>query len=217
MIDKLIGSPAFIDHWTLKWGDLLQANRKYLGEKGVYEFDEWIRESFAANKPYDKLVREILSARGSSYENPAANFFRVTRDAEADHGEDHAGVPGRPHGVRAMPRSSVRTLDAEPVLRDVGILSRRVGSGPAIEVGEEIVYDQREDFDMKHPKDGRVMKPAFIVPATYGSSVPFPPIRTAAMALAEWVTSKDNPFFAEVDRQSRVELFLRARDYRSGG
>ena len=35
VIDKLIGSPAFIDHWTLKWGDLLQANRKYLGEKGI--------------------------------------------------------------------------------------------------------------------------------------------------------------------------------------
>ena len=80
LIDKLIGSPAFIDHWTLKWGDLLQANRKYLGEKGVYEFDEWIRESFAANKPYDKMVREILSASGSSNQNPAANFFRVTRD-----------------------------------------------------------------------------------------------------------------------------------------
>jgi len=33
LIDKLIGNSAFIDHWTLKWGDLLQANRKYLGEK----------------------------------------------------------------------------------------------------------------------------------------------------------------------------------------
>jgi hypothetical protein len=80
LIDKLIASPAFIDHWTLKWGDLLQANRKYLGEKGVYEFDEWIRESFTANKPYDKMVREILSSSGSSNQNPAANFFRVTRD-----------------------------------------------------------------------------------------------------------------------------------------
>src|SRR5450432_1456644 len=47
VIDKLIASTAFVDHWTLKFGDLLQASRKYLGEKGVFEFDEWIRESFA--------------------------------------------------------------------------------------------------------------------------------------------------------------------------
>ena len=34
----------------------------------------------AANKPYDKMVRELLTASGSVYENPAANYFRVTRD-----------------------------------------------------------------------------------------------------------------------------------------
>src|ERR1051326_5328634 len=49
-IDKLIASPAFVDHWTLKWGDLLQNNRKYLGEKGTYEFREWIREAIAQNR-----------------------------------------------------------------------------------------------------------------------------------------------------------------------
>src|SRR5262249_26800758 len=79
-VDKLIASPAFVDHWTLKWGDLLQNNRKYLGEKGAYEFREWIRDSIAQNKPYDRMVREMLEARGSSYDAPEANFFRVTRD-----------------------------------------------------------------------------------------------------------------------------------------
>ena len=80
LIDKLIASPAYVDHWTLKWGDLLQNSRKYLGEKGAFEFREWIRDSIAQNKPYDRMVREMLTARGSSYDNPAANFYRVTRD-----------------------------------------------------------------------------------------------------------------------------------------
>ncbi|MGH9631304.1 MAG: DUF1549 domain-containing protein, partial [Bryobacteraceae bacterium] len=53
LVDKLIGSPAFVDHWTLKWADLLQNSRKYLGEKGTYAFREWIRQSIATNKPYD--------------------------------------------------------------------------------------------------------------------------------------------------------------------
>ena len=51
VIDKLIASPRYVDHWTLKWGDLLQINRKYLGEKGVYEFREWIRDSIAQTSP----------------------------------------------------------------------------------------------------------------------------------------------------------------------
>ena len=122
LIDKLIGSSAFIDHWTLKWGDLLQANRKYLGEKGVYEFDEWIRESFAANKPYDKMVREILSQQRQFLRESGGQFLPRDARSQAHHGEDHAGFPGRAHGLRAVPRSSVRALDAEPVLRDVGVL-----------------------------------------------------------------------------------------------
>ena len=128
MIDQLIASPAYMDHWTVKWGDLLQSSRKYLGDKGVYAFREWIHDSIAANKPYDKMARELLTARGSSYDDPAANYFRVTRDAEADHGEDHTGLPRRPHGVRPVPRPSLRALDAESVLPDGRLLLRR---GPA--------------------------------------------------------------------------------------
>ena len=49
-----------------------------------------------------------------------------------------------------------------------------VGVRPGYEVGEEIVYDQRQDFDMKHPKDGRVMNPKFILPAGSLGATPPP-------------------------------------------
>ena len=62
-------------------------------------------------------------------------------------------------------------------------------------MGEEIVYDQRQDFDMKHPKDGRVMAPKFICRRTRRHAGPR--MRRAATALADWLTSKDNPFFAK--------------------
>jgi len=83
MIDQLLARPEYVDNWTLKWGDLLQSSRRYLGDKGMWEFREWIRDSIAQNKPYDKFVYELLTARGSAYEYPAANFFRVTRNAKA--------------------------------------------------------------------------------------------------------------------------------------
>ncbi len=34
---------------------------------------------------------------------------------------------------------------------------------PGYEVGEEIIYDQRSGYEMKHPKDGRVVAPQFLV------------------------------------------------------
>jgi len=196
LIDKLIGSPAFIDHWTLKWGDLLQANRKYLGEKGVYAFDEWIRESFAANQPYDKMVREILSSMGSSYENPAANFFRVTRDPKPTM-EKTTQVFLGVRMVCAQCHDHPFERWTQNQYYEMSAFYSALAIRPGYEVGEEIIYNQREDFDMKHPKDGRVMKPAFIVPANYGSSGPVPADSHRRMALAEWVTAKDNPFFAK--------------------
>src|SRR5262249_14076989 len=81
-IDALIASPEYVDHWTVKWSDLLQSSRKSLGEKCAYEFQQWIHDAIASNGPYDALVRELITARGSSYDNPAANFFRVAGGAK---------------------------------------------------------------------------------------------------------------------------------------
>ncbi len=35
LIDRLLGTPEFVEHWTNKWADLLQVNRKYLGTEGA--------------------------------------------------------------------------------------------------------------------------------------------------------------------------------------
>ena len=196
VIDKLIASTAFVDHWTLKFGDLLQASRKYLGEKGVFEFDEWIRESFASNKPYDKMVRELLSSSGSSYENPAANFFRVTRDPKPTM-EKTTQVFLGVRMVCAQCHDHPFERWTQNQYYEMSAFYSALGIRPGYEVGEEIVYNLRDDYDMKHPKDGRVMKPAFIVPASHGKPGPVPADSSRRIALAEWVTAKDNPFFAK--------------------
>ncbi|MDQ6699742.1 MAG: DUF1549 domain-containing protein, partial [Acidobacteriota bacterium] len=59
-LDKLMARPEFVDHWALKWGDLLQVSRTRMGDKGMWAFREWIREAIAPNRPYDKMVRELI-------------------------------------------------------------------------------------------------------------------------------------------------------------
>ena len=83
LVDRLIGSPEFVDYWTNKWADLLQVNRKFLGVEGSVAFRNWIRAQVAANTPYDKFVRAIMTANGSNRENPPAAYFKILRDPAA--------------------------------------------------------------------------------------------------------------------------------------
>jgi hypothetical protein len=196
LVDKLISSPAYVDHWTLKWGDLLQNSRKYLGEKGAFEFREWIRDSIAQNKPYDSMVREMLMAKGSSYENPAANFYRVTRDPKPTM-EKTTQVFLGVRMVCAQCHDHPFERWTQNQYYEMAAFFSAVGLRPGYEVGEEILYDQRQDYDMKHPKDGRVMNPKFIVPASWSGTGAPPTDALRRQAYAEWLTARDNPFFAK--------------------
>lgn len=194
MIDTLIASPAYVDHWTVKWGDLLQSSRKFLGEKGVYGFREWIRDSIASNKPYDALVRELLTSRGSSYDEPAANYFRVTREAKPTM-EKTTQVFLGVRMVCAQCHDHPFERWTQNQYYQMSAFFSAVGLRAGYEVGEEIVFDERADYEMKHPKDGRVVKPEFLIASTRPVAIPSDSRRRDA--LAEWLTSADNPFFAK--------------------
>src|SRR5262249_24306781 len=43
VVDALLGRPEFVDHWALKWGDLLQNSRTRLAEPAMWAFRDWIR------------------------------------------------------------------------------------------------------------------------------------------------------------------------------
>jgi hypothetical protein len=193
-IDQLMARPAFADHWTIKWGDLLQSSRKYLGEKGTFAFREWIRDSIASNKPYDKMVRELLTSRGSVYEEPAANFFRATREPKPTM-EKTTQVFLGVRMVCAQCHDHPFERWTQNQYYQMSAFFSAVGLRPGYEIGEEIVYDQRTDYEMKHPKDSRVVAPEFLVAST--APVPIPNDQRRRDALADWLTSKQNPFFAK--------------------
>ena len=192
-IDRLIASPEYVDHWTVKWGDLLQSSRKYLGEKGAYEFQQWIHDAIASNRPYDKLVRELLTARGSSYDNPAANYFRVTREPKPAM-EKTTQVFLGVRMVCAQCHDHPFERWTQNQYYQMSAFFSAVGIRAGYEVGEEIVFDQRADYEMKHPKDGHLLKPQFML-ASGAAPVPDGPQRRDA--LADWLTSKENPYFAK--------------------
>ncbi|HWB87181.1 MAG TPA: DUF1549 domain-containing protein [Bryobacteraceae bacterium] len=80
LIDNLIARPQWVDKWTMFFGDLYQNNsrnsqiRRY--PQGVKAFNDYIRASLQADKPYDQMARDLISATGTdSYETGTLNFI----------------------------------------------------------------------------------------------------------------------------------------------
>jgi len=79
VVDALFDRPEFVDHWSLKWGDLLQNSRNSASSAAVYQFREFIRGAVAANTPLDEFARKILTASGGSSDDPASSYFAVSK------------------------------------------------------------------------------------------------------------------------------------------
>jgi hypothetical protein len=79
LVDALLERPEYADYWALKWADLLRVDRQALGAKHAQGFHRWIRSQFAANRPLDEFVRDILTAEGPLDEVPAAAFYKAVR------------------------------------------------------------------------------------------------------------------------------------------
>ena len=80
LIDRLLERGEFADFWALKWADLLKIEQRQLDYDGMKVFHGWIRAGIAENKPLDQFARELIAARGSTLQNPPANWWRANRD-----------------------------------------------------------------------------------------------------------------------------------------
>src|SRR5262245_9919583 len=77
-IDALIGSPEFIDKWTMFYGDLLRntptGTNISLGNEDRDTYYLYIKDAIATNKPYDQIAREVISATGDTLVTGQANW-----------------------------------------------------------------------------------------------------------------------------------------------
>jgi len=83
LIECLLERPEFADYWSLKWCDLLRVKSEFpinLWPNAVQAYHRWVRDAIAANRPYDRFVREILTSSGSNFRVPQVNFYRAIRD-----------------------------------------------------------------------------------------------------------------------------------------
>ncbi|PYI87433.1 MAG: hypothetical protein DME26_06190, partial [Verrucomicrobia bacterium] len=244
LIDQLLERPEFADFWALKWGDLLRAEERLLDRKGIETFQRWIRQSIAEHKPLDQFARELIAARGSTYQNPPANFYRAIRDP-VGRGEAVAQVflgtrlqCAQCHNHPFDKWTQDDYYDWAGLFARVNykvLENRRRDNNDGHEFkGEQIIYVANKG-EVKNPRKGKPAEPRFLgqpqpvseqlvgslaPPTEPTESAVGRGYRRAAVqsdsdrdeldALAAWITSPDNPFFARA-QVNRIWFHLMGR------
>jgi hypothetical protein len=206
LVDQLVGSRGYVEHWTNKWADLLQVNRKFLGEEGAIALRNWIKDAVSTNKPYDQLAYEVLTASGSNLENAPAAYWKTLRDpAGAMENTTHLFLAVRFNCNKCHDHPFERwTQDQYYQMSqyfaqvgrkvDPAFAGQNIG-GSAVEGAVplvEVIYDSGGG-DVKHDRTGQVVAPKFPYPHA-DLAAPTAPRREQ---LARWMTSKENQYFAK--------------------
>jgi Protein of unknown function (DUF1553)/Protein of unknown function (DUF1549) len=198
LIDGLLERPEYADFWTLKWMDVLRSNRKTIQVKGIHVYQKWLHEHIERNTPFDRVVRELLTADGSSYSNPPANYYRIARDPQ-NLAESTAQLF---FGVR-MQCAKCHNHPFERWTQDdyysMAAFFARVrqkkdpieGEKNPQNPGAEWIYIDRAG-EVVQPRTGKTMAPRFMG----GGLANVPAGKDRREVFAEWLTSKSNPFFA---------------------
>lgn len=198
LVDRLLQRPEYADVWANKWLDLLRPNPYRVGIKAVFNLDAWVRDAFRRNMPYDQFVREIVTAQGSTFHNGAATIFRDRRDPDEIAPMMSQLFLGIRLDCAKCHHHPFEAWGQEDFYGFAAYFARigRKGTGlsPPISGSEEIMFTAKEGV-VKHPLSGEVLPPKPLFGKAREANDPDSDPREA---LADWMTSSENPYLAEV-------------------
>jgi hypothetical protein len=203
LIDRLLDRPEHARFWALKWGDLLRLTTTQIGGSGAFKYHRWVQRAFETNMPYDQFARELLSASGSTLENPAANFYRTATDTQ-DCVESISQIF---LGAR-LQCAKCHNHPFERWTQDnyygMAAFFNRVQRKKSPRADEMFIYMSAAG-EVTQPRTGKQMKPWLP-----GQGEIEPPAGDRRDPFVGWLTSKDNMLFAKVEA-NRLWSFVMGR------
>ena len=195
LIERLLAHPAWADFWANKWADLLRPNTDRAGIKSVYVLDQWLRETFRANKPYDQFVRDIITSEGNTHRFGPAVVYRDKRepaDFTTMFSQLFLGVRLDCAKCHHHPNEKWGQDDFYRFAAFFGPMKQKgAGISAPISAGNETFYFA-PGKTVKHPVTGEMMQPQ----PPDGPAVKADDASDPRRALADWMTGAKNPFFA---------------------
>jgi len=196
LIDRLLDTTAYADHFANKWNMVLRNKKRQANElEGTYAFYQWIWASLYDNKPYDQFVREIITASGQSRHNPAVVWYREV-DQVNEQVEDTAqlflGLRIQCARCHHHPFEKWSQNDYYGLQAFFSRIGRKNAVGLATNNREKRVFHNEGKATARNPKSGKDLQPAGLGVKPFDIAADQDP-RTY---LVDWMTKPNNPFFA---------------------
>ena len=122
LIDRLLEKKDFAEIWAMKWAEMLMIRTTIqVSNKAAYLYANWLTDRISKNMPVNTMVRELLSANGGTFRNPATNYYQVENETL----KTAENVAQQFMGIRvqcAVPQPSLRPLDHGRLLQLRGFL-----------------------------------------------------------------------------------------------
>jgi Protein of unknown function (DUF1553)/Protein of unknown function (DUF1549) len=198
LVDRILASEAWIDYWSYKWSDLLLVSSGKLARANVRSFYRWIRESVAANKPWDRFAYEITTATGRSTEDGAVNFFVIHRN-QIDLTENFTqAFLGLSMTCARCHNHPLEKWTQRDYYAFSNLFSRvQVKTDPDSGKGDaSLLVVNSASGEIRHPRTGEVLTPTPLDGKPMPSHAQAGPGQDRREYLARWLTAPENPLFA---------------------
>ena len=192
-VDQLLDRPEYSKFWALKCGDLLRLTSGQVTNEGVYKYYRWVERSFRENKPYDQFATELLTATGSTFSNPAANFYRTSKDMN-----DCVETISQVFLGARLQCAKCHNHPFERWTQDnyygMAAFFNRVQRKNTKRANEMFIFVSQSG-EVTQPRTQQQMKPW--VPGQ--GDIENPNEFDRRLDFAKWLTEPDNPFFAKIE------------------
>lgn len=197
LVDRLVDSPGYAEYFANKWSAVLRNKRRNGNDVPyTYRFHAWIRDSLAANVPYDQFVRGVLTASGDAETYPPVAWYREVATS-SEQMEDTAQLflgmrlaCAKCHHHPFERWSQQDYYGFEAFFTQVGRKVSRFNPQTNI---PDMVYLKGNVPSATNPRTQQPVKPTGLG----GQPLDIPAWEDARHALVDWMAAKDNPFFAK--------------------
>ena len=191
-IEHLLGRKEFVDLWVMKWAEILQIRsiNNIVDKKGALLYHQWLDRRIASNQPVDQMVRDLVTASGGTFENPPTNYYQAERNTlKLTENVAQAFLGMRIQCAQCHNHPFDRwTMDD---YYGFAAFFAQIGRKRADDPRETIIYNSGGG-GMKHPVSGQTVAPKYL-----GGGEAEVANRDRREAVAEWLVSPENPFFAK--------------------
>jgi hypothetical protein len=190
LVERLLKSSEFVDYWAYKWSDLFLVSSNKLPAPTMWSFYRFIRKGVEENVPWDRLARAIVTARGSTLRNGAANYFVLHRDPVDLTESTSMAFLGLSLTCARCHNHPLEKWTQDQYYGVASLFSRvqlKDGGTPG-----DVVVIAANEGEIRHPRKGTVMPPQPLD----GPALPIHARGDRREAFADWLAQPKNPYFA---------------------